>query len=211
MALQAVCMSNQAQSFRGSASYVKSNDGKLLPVNVRKNEPYYINKPHNNYYLRYDNEYPGSNLGVLYSEEYLSSARNFFCPGYEDSGKEESLASYNYYDRLFGSFPTVAEMSTLPFNSSYRIRGSYYYNPKGSSKSTLYIQYESNEIFIMDLIRKQTLSHEPLGKRWVVILADGSGRVATSPKTYSKIMSAEVDNGWSSYNRALELLQETIP
>lgn len=211
LALQAVCMSNQSQSYRGSVSYVKNNDGRLMPVNVRTNDPYYANKPHNNYYLRYDNGSPASNLGVLYHEEYLSSARNFYCPGYDDSNKEVSLSSYEYYARTFGSFPTAEEMATLPFDRNYRIRGSYYFNPKGStSKRTKYIQYENNEIFIMDLIRKQTLSHEPLGKKWIVILADGSGRVTTSLKTYSKVMSAEVDNGWSSYHRALELLQETI-
>lgn len=211
LALQAVCMSNQSQSFRGSVSYVKNNDGKLMPVNMRLDEPYYTNKPHNNYYLRYQNGAPASNLGVLYHEGYLSSARNFYCPGYDDSKQEVSLSSYEYYADAFGSFPTAGDMAILPFSSSYRMRCSYYFNPEGSSsKKTKYIQYENNGIFIMDLIRKKTLSHGPLGKKWVVILADGSGRVATSLKTYSKVMSSEVDNGWSSYHSALELLQETI-
>lgn len=208
---QTVCMSNQSQTFRGTMGYTKDNNGKLMPVYMRLDQPYYANRPHNNYYLRYQNGAPASNIGILYNEEYIGDARAFYCPGYDDSGLEPSLSDYDYYTNLFGSFPTPQGMNTMAQSSSNRIRGSYYFNPEGSGKKfKTYMEYDSSEIILMDLVRDDTLSHEPLGKRWVTVAGDGAAKIATSADAYTKVMSTDVNNNWTHFQRVLDLLNDAI-
>ena len=139
---------------------------------------------------------------------YISDARVFYCPGYEMSGQTPSLSDYDYYlDN--GVYPTQEELKVLTGIS--KVRGSYYFNPYGQTKSyTRLSEYDSSLIIFTDLLRNNTLSHGTLGKNWVVTRGEGSITVAKSNSVYSVLFSGDVNNSWADYNTALEEITEAV-
>ena len=209
LAYQAVCMSNQSQQLRGTVGYLKDNDQKMMPMNFFSNNKYSSSHPHNNYYLRYTRGFASSNQGVLYVDGYLDSARVFYCPGLEQEEGLEHLSSFEYYVENYNGYPEPERFKTM--GASNKIRGSYYFNPYGQEKRfKSFLKMDDSDIMFMDLLREGNLSHRALGKRWVVLRADGAAKVVSSELAFSKISTTNVNDNWSHFEDVLDEISSLI-
>ena len=210
VATQTVCISNQNQLSTAAMMYVDDSDGLLMPYKSTTSTPYTQGDPHNNYYLRFtSSSSPAANHGILYKEGYLDSPEVFYCPGLAMVPDKGWISRVSYYVDQHGHYPTQEEFQVS--SGIHKVRGSYYFNPYGQTKTFKRItDYSSSYIMFMDLIRGDSLPHGGIGQQWVVAMNDGSVKVAKSKQTYSAIQAGDVSGNWSDFNNAIDKLTEAV-
>ena len=214
LSYQAICMSNQKQLCTATFAYSGENNSALMPCRPNKRyeeERYTLGSPLMNYFLRdTDGNMPATNHGMLYRDGYIGSGQVFYCPGYRATGDKYRSDYYYYKTRSTGVYPSP-EVFQANSGSPGKVRGSYYFNPYGETKTYRNIlEYDSSLIMFTDLLYNNTLSHGTVGKKWVIVRGDGAAKAVTSESTYSIVFSQSVGSNWGAYNTALDELTEAL-
>ena len=179
------CASNAKQTSTGVTMFVKDNDGKFPDVyNSWGNNPFHTRT---GYWTSTDKYY---NLGEVYSNNYLTDARVFYCPQHVVKGVK--WLTYDNYNGADGRWAVQG--------SDFYLRTSFNLLVKRMTtderRAVKVHQLDTQTIFLIDGIESARATAHSNKPGWNVTLLDMSVRFVKSQEAYDILVGGKISNDW---------------